>query len=1223
MTTYHPEQGANIAVTKSLSPFLVDTPKNHVISQLRNDFMNGSQNEHQVASAKRSNKYLRPEHRWEGPNSSSAASDVVTGFVAPQMHHAEVVHLRQDSTSTDNSTTVDETHNESASHMQTPMAPMQSLIAMARPPLNGQDELDTQRQTSSSTTNEDRDFRDPAYANFQVGGLEENIEPKKKGFFASIFKKTSGGHSGQRSKKVAKNRPKSDYFGYNTNDDWESEPRRLAHEHTDMTKSFTVDQSLGEDHQDLPNSSMITHANTSMAAKGPRATSPISSIHDDIFPPAQPLTRKRSMSKPTDLDEILRLQEEEERLALELAKIVADDVFANDPFFQQQQQQQQQPSENPQVPMRIPITRSVPIMMSANDPIYANTNHNHYPPSHHDMTQEIDVDAALGYYDEEAIENIEWPVADPIPPPPPVREEPEPAHIEIDYAPMTNFQAKPKKNFFSFGSKKKKSGKNNDVSYYVEEPQPEPQSPEQQELPFGEKPLNQEENVVPIVEPTTPLAAKPSFFNFKGGRKATPSPKPIQVSEEGMDENATTEETPEESSSLGPIREEKLTSLFNFSKKKQKSDQFHHSVVEQPEELSGKVIDIIEVALAHDTSVPNHSESSRDSSPRRQKKKRGLSGFFKSSSGSRRSSSKTTSGQIGSMRPVDISHLVDEDEFAEQEQKDRDEREPQIKTSKEASPEPIAVKVKAQDVSSVSTEASSAAAPMQKHPDSDLPQSDNDLPRVVQSFGSLPTRGRARKKSGASGLSGLFSSSRPASKPLSQTHVREGPSPQIRDEQPPVMVGKPRSSSLPRGKKSDSGKGFSGLFGIKPSPSQELRSKKHVSQESQKQPFEGEQTEERQPEQHRPEETKVDIPQPTLEEPQPPINKTQRPTKSKSTGGLSGLFSMQPRHARRPTGPPPAPPVNKSRTEEPDENTSRPLHRPSMSNSMSSIASKQRHESKGLSSFLGASPLRKSGRRPVPRSQTFPAPAPAVEPSAQQQVEQERPPLPNSHPPNSQHGGDAYDKIELAPNQLQQATPNSAQGHQQSRVMGRRSGRFRKQPTGGGATPAELTGPHELPPPPPSLSSRPVQQATEQSVMRDIFADAVNRPSRRGSMSSLAAKNDTEEILPADHEYDQAISSGGGYSEPTKSSRKSTSSVGRTESYKQSKNVPAVADDQRHLQNYNSMPRLGRGQRRPPPRRGDIGEPYDTGHQDPESRSLGGRPRSRQGRQGDEQCKMM
>ena len=59
------------------------------------------------------------------------------------------------------------------------------------------------------------------------------------------------------------------------------------------------------------------------------------------------------MSKPTDLDELIRLQEEEERRLRE---------------------------EN----LRAPI-----------DP--------------HDVTQEIDVDEALGYDTEEAVKNIDWP----------------------------------------------------------------------------------------------------------------------------------------------------------------------------------------------------------------------------------------------------------------------------------------------------------------------------------------------------------------------------------------------------------------------------------------------------------------------------------------------------------------------------------------------------------------------------------------------------------------------------------------------------------------------------------------------------------------------------------------------------------------------------------------------------------------------------------------------
>ena len=172
--------------------------------------------------------------------------------------------------------------------------------------------------------------------------------------------------------------------------------------------------------------------------------------------------------------------------------------------------------------------------------------------------------------------------------------------------------------------------------------------------------------------------------------------------------------------------------------------------------------------------------------------------------------------------------------------------------------------------------------------------------------------------------------------------------------------------------------------------------------------------------------------------------------------------------------------------------------------------------------------------------------------------------------------------------------------------MGRRSGRFRK--TTQDQTPSQLKGAHVVPPPAPA----PKTSSTEQSVMRDIFAEAVNRPSRRGSMSSLNQQSSrANEILPADSEYDQAMSSNYVQDQNTK--------VGRTDSYRQAKNSSMTADDKR-LNSYNSLPRLGKGAKHHP----QQSQPRERG--DPETRSLGEGAHNRQrrgGRKGDDNCQMM
>ena len=158
-------------------------------------------------------------------------------------------------------------------------------------------------------------------------------------------------------------------------------------------------------------------------------------------------------------------------------------------------------------------------------------------------------------------------------------------------------------------------------------------------------------------------------------------------------------------------------------------------------------------------------------------------------------------------------------------------------------------------------------------------------------------------------------------------------------------------------------------------------------------------------------------------------------------------------------------------------------------------------------------------------------------------------------------------------------------------------------------TPSQLKGPHIVPP-------APATKATHD-VTRDIFAEAVNRPSRRGSMSSLnqPTNRGDNDILPADSEYDQAINSSSNHAQ------EQSSKVGRTDSYKQAKNS-SINDGSRNMKNYNSLPRLGKGTKH---------QNQERGGGDPETRSLGEGSRQRGrggggrggGRKGDDNCQMM
>ena len=916
-----------------------------VISRLRRNFFNKKEEEIPTVEPAKTNKYLRPENRWSRPEPQPPppeAIGVVQGFVAPQMHHAEVVHVRQDSTSTE--------------------ASLPGVVDVEVPGLA------------------ERNFEDPAFINFKAEQERQDINEndnvatappptaaKKKGFLASIFKKSS-------SKKQTQSH----------------------HEEVVESEIANYVDDIDEDNASEP-----------------------AYEYDDV---PKVLNRKRSMSKPTDLDEILRMQE-----ALEKEQSVHE-VFANDPFFQTTLKEYniQLPSEPthfhqgsggpgnevdipiemlvPPVPSRAPIENfSYPI---ANEPIYE--NHQQKPmvrSTSMDTTQEIDIDAILGYADEKAIENIEWPSQE-------LPQQQEPViHVQIDYnADLAPAEVKPQKSkrggLFSFVKRsKKKPGKNDEVSYYIEEPQPEPMEEpplepmeepplepiegpplesikeppfepvEEPLLESNEEPLlepNEEPPLEPIEEPRpdpsfeaeqieadqldeeegppkstiAKKSSKPGFFKFKSkkGKKQQPVVQPSPLDDSIIEPS---------SSPVVPSGAERVKSPFFTFKGKRVSANIpdhdnivtealnqdsvphdevpsEHEIAEQADAIGDSEIeknpnttaaeaiienDATDIAEAPDSSdVPEPDEnllgpireekpsfvtqqlsitdSSIDNSPprstsgaaKRSKKFGGISSLFKPSN-----TSKGNPKQIGTMAPVDISHLIDEEE------------------------------------------------PENLQPAEELKTPD-ERPTSQASSSTLPGRERSKQRQkSSSGFANFFGPAKP--RPSSQTRQKG-------------MGGRldNRSRSLPRQKSAPSSQ-----FPKEqpPPPSSAV-----VEDNS--------------------------VPSPTEREQRRP------PPKSKSLGGL---FSVQP---RRPRGPPPSPPPPPQEQGEPTR----------VSGSSTSLASRQRRDSKskGLSNFLGTSPLRKSNR--MPRSATFPTPP-------VNKSDQEIDPL----PVEAKAEGNNVDKIELAPNQ--------------------------------------------------------------------------------------------------------------------------------------------------------------------------------------------------------------
>ena len=170
------------------------------------------------------------------------------------------------------------------------------------------------------------------------------------------------------------------------------------------------------------------------------------------------------------------------------------------------------------------------------------------------------------------------------------------------------------------------------------------------------------------------------------------------------------------------------------------------------------------------------------------------------------------------------------------------------------------------------------------------------------------------------------------------------------------------------------------------------------------------------------------------------------------------------------------------------------------------------------------------------------------------------------------------------------------------------SGRFRKQ-----SNPAfgQPQGPHRLPPPGPA----PAPSSTAENLTREIFSETVNRPSRRGSMTSLhQPKETTADVLPPerDSEYDQAVSKG---MVANNQDRGSATVANRNDSYKKAKGGG-------NMRNYNSLPRLGKDRQRAAP----ISQQASM-NDDPETRSLGeqraAQRQRRGGQKGNDNCQMM
>ena len=333
---------------------------------------------------------------------------------------------------------------------------------------------------------------------------------------------------------------------------------------------------------------------------------------------------------------------------------------------------------------------------------------------------------------------------------------------------------------------------------------------------------------------------------------------------------------------------------------------------------------------------------------------------------------------------------------------------------------------------------------------------------------TVPIRGRpktAKKKSGGSGLSGLFSSSRPSSRTRLGNKREESQEQDVREQDVEAEQEPEEERPFENRRKSES-KGFGGLFG----------SKRKVPKRAR--PVSGPPAGVRLDDEDNEQQAE---PQAEPEEPEEP---TRLLRKQRSTG-LSG-FLFASRRGRDQTAKSTGNLAEKRREVE-EAQHEEPEEKPSYNNSTSSLSRAKRE--KGFGAMFGAPKTRMSGRKPMPRSTTFPLPQQQPQQQKQQHPDDEdlpvqqqqklqqsprqprvqespqlsyrsedrRPQLPLPAEPTNQYSPTpkqqdpmVYDQIEIVnePSSLRREESIPEPPRDPNRQVGRRSGRFRRPQDG-------------------------------------------------------------------------------------------------------------------------------------------------------------------------------
>jgi hypothetical protein len=504
---------------------------------------------------------------------------------------------------------------------------------------------------------------------------------------------------------------------------------------------------------------------------------------------------------------------------------------------------------------------------------------------------------------------------------------------------------------------------------------------------------------------------------------------------------------------------------------------------------------------------------------------------------------------------------------------------------------------------------------------------------------TVPIRGRpktARKKSGGSGLAGLFSSSRPSSKTRNSKRDEPREAPESDEQAEPE-----RHEELERPFANRRQSGFGGLFA----------SKRKQPNKQRPRPISGPPAGIRHDEDEYANQPQMEQ---AYEEPEP----QSLPLRKQRSTGFSGLFASKRGPSTKSMGN-----LADRRKESGSREREEEEEKPSYNNSTSSLSRAKRE--KGFGAMFGAPKTRQSGRKPMPRSTTFPLQnqqqvddqPQSMQQSPKQQHKQQspqqallqqsprqaprvqesprisedrRPPLPLPAEPVNQYSptpksvdSAVYDQIEIVNDE--QTPPRheavrSGPPADPNRQLGRRSGRFRRPQDDSSTINNTLNNSRQI----SNTSVSPqVADTTPQSVMRDIFAETVVKKPSANAASSRISHEDSMAAsgLGADFEYEKAMRNPNQrVIQETRSrsmnKKPSNSSVSRTESYRQAhnsgpgSNAPPVPNDRdKKMTNFNSLPRLGGAKNRrgqpPAKQQQQVDDPnYD-------SRSLGDRPRSR------------